>query len=85
MLNVTDAAGDHLSRLLTDAPDGTAVRFVPQGSSLIPKIDEPQAEDETFDHDGRTVLILDQQIATLLNEKTLDVRETQQGAQLALV
>ena len=85
MLTVTDSAARRLNQMLSDAPEGTAIRFVPQGDGLIPQIHNPQSDDETFEHEGKTVLALDQQVASALDDKTLDVDITQQGSQLVLV
>lgn len=84
MLTVTDSAGALLSDMLSEAPDEAAVRFVPQGNGLAPKLDAERPGDATFTHDEKTVLVLDPQISELLADKTLDVQQTPQGPQLAL-
>lgn len=82
MLTVTEAAGEHLAELLTKqgAPEEVAVRFVreEQGVSLRPDSEKPG--DATYEHGGRTILLLDNDAAELLADHTLEL----QGDQLAL-
>jgi len=86
MLTVTDPAGEHLAKLLDDAeaPEGTAARFVAGEDGLALQVDEPKEDDQNHDHQGRTVLLIDPQVAELLQDKTLDVRETEEGTALEL-
>lgn len=67
--------------------DAMGLRLVPsaqqQGSSqLALTLDEPRDGDEVVEHDGRSVLILDSSTASLVDNLTLDVVETPQGARL---
>ena len=82
MLTVTDAASAHLAQMLKqhDAPEDTAVRLVYEGQGVALRRDRERAGDATFQHEGRTVLLLDAQISELLAKDTLDL----EGAQLAL-
>ena len=76
MLTVTETAGAHLAATLkeSEAPEGTAVRFVDKGGGAIAlRQDSVREGDATFQHEGRTVLLLDAQMAELLAEKALDV------------
>jgi Fe-S cluster assembly iron-binding protein IscA len=85
MLNVTEPAAAHLANALSSAPEENAVRFVVQGNGQIASVlDSPREEDAKFEHDDRTVLVLDQQMSQLLGDKTLELKETEQGAQLVL-
>lgn len=86
MLSVTEPAGAHLEKLLdeAEAPDGAAARFIASDQGLTLQLDHPKPEDEIHQHDGRTVLLLNQQIAELLSDKTLDLQQTEQGPSLAL-
>lgn len=81
MLNVTQAASHYLSDMLvrSHAPAEAAVRIVPkaEGGGLVTKIDQERDGDQHFDCDGRTVLVLDPDIATRLSEQTLDVGDNQ--------
>jgi Fe-S cluster assembly iron-binding protein IscA len=86
MLNVTEPASQHLAKLLDDAeaPEGAAARFVHGENGLALQVDEPKDDDQTHEHQGRTVLLIDPQVADLLQNKTLDVRETEEGTALEL-
>ncbi|MFA9476826.1 hypothetical protein ACERK3_00835 [Phycisphaerales bacterium AB-hyl4] len=86
MLIMTHTAAEHLRQLLleADAPEGAAARFVagPEGLSL--HLDKQRSGDEAYEHDGRTVLLVDEQISELLNDRTLDLEETDDGPALTL-
>ncbi|MEX0653322.1 MAG: hypothetical protein WD534_01340 [Phycisphaeraceae bacterium] len=86
MLIMTQSAAEHLEQLLAeaDAPEGAAARFVagPEGLSL--HLDQQRPGDETYEHDGRTILLIDEQIADLLAERTLDLETTDDGPALTL-
>ena len=87
MLTVTEAAKAHLAQLLTetDTSDETAIRFVSEENQLVPTLDYAAPGDTTFAHDGKIVLLLDTGVATVLANSTLDVRDTDNGPQLALI
>lgn len=86
MLNASDAACAFLGQLLTesDAPDDAAVRFVIDGNSLSLQLDDEKPGDSTFNHDGRTVLVVDEDISKILDGKTLDLEESEEGPKLTL-
>lgn len=86
MLTVTDAARDHLSQLLsrTEHPEGTTVRVVPGQQGLELALDAPREGDATFEHDGEVVLTIDTQLSEMLEDKTLDIEQTDGGPQLKL-
>ena len=87
MLTVSDAACEHLVAVLDqmeEAPDGAAIRILtgPQGLNMA--VDTPNDGDKTVEHDGRTVLVLDEAVCNLLDERTLDIQDTEQGKALAI-
>jgi len=86
MLTVTEDARAHLVKLLeeAEAPEGSAARFVAGEEGLALQVDNPREDDQTHEHNGRPVLLMDPQIADLLQDKTLDVRETEEGTALEL-
>ena len=47
-------------------------------------MDEVRPGDTCFESGDRTVLVLDSQVATLLENKSLAIRESDDGPQLAL-
>lgn len=77
MLNVTDAATSYLSELLSasEAPEGVAVRFVYESQGFQMQTGSEQPGDTTFDHEGRTILLMEEQVADLLAERTMDVHD----------
>jgi len=86
MLNVSDTAYTMLSSLLSEsnAPEGVAARITNTEQGLTLTIDEVQNSDETFNHDGKTVLAVDESVTDHVNDKSLEVVTTPQGPQLTL-
>ena len=82
MLTVTDAAGSRLAQMLGQQRlvEGLAIRFVYEGRGIVIQQDSERRGDTTFQHEGRTVLLLDAQISEQLTELTLDL----EGVQFAL-
>lgn len=82
MLTVTEAASAHLAEILTQAgfPDDTAIRLVHEGGRIGMQPDNERPGDTTFEHNGRVVLVLDEQVAQLLADDQLDM----EGARLTL-
>jgi Fe-S cluster assembly iron-binding protein IscA len=79
MLTVTEAASAHLAQLLEqhDLPEDVAVRLVSEGQGIALEQDSERAGDTTFQHEGRTVLLLDADLSRLLDENTLDFEGTE--------
>lgn len=86
MLNITTPAAEHLAKLLdeADAPEGTAARFVVEQEGLVLQVDSPREDDQTIEHEGKPLLVLDAQVAELLDDKTLALEETEDGPTLAI-
>ncbi len=86
MLTVTEDAKAHLATLIDDnnIPGDKAIRLIAgaQGIGLAP--DTPADADETFDHDGRTVLCVEPRLCEKLDGRTLSIQNTEQGAQLSI-
>ena len=84
MLTVTDAARTYLAWMLDDAgaPEGTAIRLATLARGMKSTLDTPVLSDEAFDHEGRTVLVLDGRVSRKLRERTLDVEQTENGPSL---
>ena len=82
MLTVTDAASARLAQILEQEglPTEAAIRFVYEGKGVAMRQDNERPGDATFQHAGRTVLLLDAEVSELLSEDTLDV----EGAKLTL-
>lgn len=75
MLTVTEAAGARLAQILgaEDFSEEIAVRLVFEERAITMQPDSERPGDATFQHEGCTVLLLDEQVAQLLTEDTLDV------------
>ena len=88
MLTVTETAGAHLAQILSqsEAPqaEGVVVRMFNGPNGLGLTLDQSRPEDTTFDHDGETVLAMDSELANALDEKTLDVANSEQGRSLTI-
>ena len=86
MLTITEAAGTHLQSILdkANAPDDAALRFVPGQQGLEITMDKPRENDQQLEHEGRIILLLDQQLAEKLSKHTLDAKQTEQGPALTL-
>jgi hypothetical protein len=87
MFMMTETAGEYLTTVLdnANASEETAIRFVLEGNTLTPKLDNARPGDATFDHVGRQVLVLDAQVSQVLADSTLDVQATDEGPKLILL
>lgn len=89
MLSITEAAGAHLTKLLTEAqaPDSMAIRLKPaseSGTSLDATLDEERSGDSKILHEGRAVLYFGPKVAEAVDSRILDLEETDSGPQLSL-
>jgi Fe-S cluster assembly iron-binding protein IscA len=85
MLTVTEAASARLAEILKqkNVRGEVAVRFIHEGGKIRLQSDNEHPGDTTFQHEGRTVLLLDAQLSELLADETLDIegpRLTLRGA-----
>ncbi|HID75620.1 MAG TPA: hypothetical protein EYP56_06435 [Planctomycetaceae bacterium] len=92
MLQVTEAAADHLEKLITtamaeqelDEHKPMVIRFVSDAAGLSLMLDIERAEDITFDHRGKTILVFDRGVSELLADAVLDVKTSEEGTRLVL-
>ena len=86
MLTVTYCAAEHMAYTLSEhqVPDEVVLRieFTKGGVEMQP--DKIRPGDETFDHNGNVVLVLDQQTSQLLGNKTIDLMTDDDGSHLIL-
>jgi len=77
MLTVTEVASARLAQMLEDqgVSEEVAVRFVIEGQGVALRQDTERPGDATFQHDGRTILLLDAEVSELLTETTLDLED----------
>jgi hypothetical protein len=86
MLTITDAAGSFITELLgeANAPDDVAIRFVAEEQGLVLRLDQKQDADSNYDHEGRTIVVLDSEMNEFLADRTLDVEPSDDGPKLSL-
>lgn len=84
MLNVSVPAAARLSHLLNAQAEDAVVRIVRRRDRLRMRLGQLRPGDQTFKHDGRIVLALDQQVGKTLSRRQLDVRQTNDGPRLKL-
>ncbi len=77
MLTLTEAAGARLAQILDEErlPVEVAFRFVKEEDGIAMRPDTARPGDATFEHEGRTVLLLDEQVSGLLAAETLVVND----------
>jgi Fe-S cluster assembly iron-binding protein IscA len=86
MLTITETAGAHLAQLLVEnkASEDVTIRFLLVGEKLRPMLDNVRPGDVTFEHEGRTVLALDEPLSERFADTTLDLEEAGDGKHLRL-
>ena len=86
MLTMTTEAGTYLSGILEErnCPEDVAIRFLCEDQGIAMRLDNAKPGDASIEHDGRTVLLLDEQVATMLDEQTLDLEKGEEGERLFL-
>ncbi|MFG0335185.1 MAG: hypothetical protein ACF8TS_17650, partial [Maioricimonas sp. JB049] len=84
MLTISQPAFDRLSELLADRPDDVAARIVLREGRARIRPGRQREGDQTIEHEGRTVLLLDKRAARKLGGRTLGVRKTANGLRLKL-
>ncbi len=86
MVTVTYTAGEHMAYTLSEhqVRDDVALRinWTKDGFEIQP--DKIRPGDETFDHNGKVVLVLDQQTSQSLGNKTIDLTTDDDGSHLIL-
>ena len=83
-LLISPAAGDYLTQVIDRESACDTVRLVFGLAGLEPQPSAVLPGDTIYEHNGRTVLVLDQTMNQMLADKTLDVEDTQQGPKLRL-
>jgi Fe-S cluster assembly iron-binding protein IscA len=84
MLTVSEGAKAHLATIINEneVPDDYAIRLVAgaEGVGLSP--DQPKDVDDTYEHDGRTVLVVEPTLNKQLDGRTLSVESSDAGPRL---
>ncbi len=86
MVTVTYTAAEHMAYTLSehDVRDDVVLRVEVRKGGVEIQPDKIRPGDERFDHNGKVVLVLDQQASTLLGNKTIDLMTDDDGAHLIL-
>ena len=87
MLQVSESALEELKKALDAAgsePDEGLRLMVTGPDQLGLGVDVERPGDKVYEHDGAKVLLVDENIAELVDDLSLDVNETEQGPQLTM-
>jgi len=86
MLTVTEAAREQMAAVLSKAhdADGLAVRIILTGEGFTLGLEARRPEDETFEHEGKIVLVAGKRVLQMLRDKTIDVSNTDHGPELTV-
>jgi len=88
MFAITPGARAHLALVLeaADVPDddNPVIRLFLGNEGLGLALDLEKPEDTKFEHEGNTILVVDDKLTQALEGKTLDVEVTEQGESLTL-
>jgi hypothetical protein len=84
MLKVSDRAAERMAHLLNAKSDGAVLRIIRRDDRLRMLFGHLLPGDQTFAHQGRVVLAIDQRVGKSLSLRHLDLRETETGPRLRL-
>ncbi len=86
MVTLTYTAGEHMAYMLSEHEfrDDVVVRIRLTKGGIEMQPDKMRPGDETFDHNEKVVLVLDQQTLQLLGNKTIDLMTDDDGSHLIL-
>ena len=85
MLIVTEAACSYVAEVLenAEARDDVAVRLFIDDDDLSMQMDRQRPGDSAYDHKGRVVLVIADDVVAEIGTQTLDIEETDDGPTLA--
>src|SRR5262245_37592900 len=84
MLHVSTPAAARMAHLLGARPENAVLRIVCRKQRLRLRLGTVHPGDQTFVHEGRVVLALDERIGTTLSLRQLELRQTDAGPRLRL-
>ena len=86
MATITYTAAEQMAYELSEkqVPDDIVWRIELTKSGVEIKQDQIRPGDETFDHNGKVVLVLDQPTSQLLGNKTIDLTADDDGSHFIL-
>ena len=87
MFKVSDAAAVRLAEKLErlEAPREKVARFCVDREGLHLRLSKVRPGDTQFAHEGKTVLVVDDELVRRLASRTLDVKQTAAGSRLSLI
>ena len=85
MVTITYTAAEHIAYMLSEQQVDAVLRIMVTRGDVEMEPDQIRPGDETFDHNGKVVLVLDQQTSQLLGNKTIDLTADDDGSHLILV
>ncbi len=85
MVTLTYTAGERIAYMISEHQDrDVVVRIKLTKGDVEMQPDKIRPGDETIDHNGKVVLVLDQQISQLLGNKTIDLMTDDDGSHVIL-
>ncbi len=86
MMTVTYTAAEHMAYTLSQdqGRDDVVLRIKLTKGGIEMQPDKMRPGDETFEHNGKVVLVLDQQTSQLLGNTTIDLMTDDDGSHLIL-
>lgn len=87
MVLVTERAKEELKRILIEHTDSPKVclRVSHNEQGLLRlSVDEEKPDDETVEHEGVKLLIIEEKLSDLLQGLTIDTQETPEGVKLVV-
>ncbi len=86
MVTLTYTAGERMAYMLSEHQDrdDVVMRIKLTKGDVEMQPDKIRPGDETFAHDGKVILVLDQQISQLLDNKTIDLMTDDDGSHLTI-
>ena len=86
MVTLTYTTGERMAYMISEHQDRddvvVRINFTKGGVDMQP--DKMRPGDETFDHNGNVVLVLDQQTSEFLGDKTIDLMTDDDGSHVIL-
>ena len=86
MVTLTYTAGERMAYMLSERQvrDDVVLRIKLTKGGFEMQPDKMRPGDETLDHNGKVILVLDQQTSQLVGNKTIDLITDDDGSQLIL-
>ncbi len=86
MVTVTYCAAEHMAYTLSEheVPDEVVLRIEFTKGGVVMQPDKIRPDDETFDHNGKVVMVLDQQTSQFLGDNTIDLMTDDDGSHFIL-